>query len=96
MTSSRKKVDVKKSKIGAASSAEQGEESQSVILADAETQTEEEQSEQEATVAKVFSVDKDIYNDGADCDKKQMILVAGRNRMMMMNLIMTFCKDKTG
>ena len=74
MTSSRKKVDVKKSKIGAAASsggaAEQGEESQSVILADAETQTEEEQSEQEATVAKVFSVDKDIYNDGADCDKK--------------------------
>ena len=73
MTSSRNYVDLKKSKVGAASSggaAEQGEESQSVILADAGTQTEEEQSEQEATVAKVFSVDKGIYNDGADCDEK--------------------------
>ena len=68
----RNKVDVKKSKVGAAAAsggtAEQGENSQSVILADAGTQIEEEQAEQEAMVAKIFCLDKDIYNDEADCD----------------------------
>ena len=41
-------------------------ESQSVILADAGTQTEEEQAEQQEMVAKVFYSDEDIHNDEAD------------------------------